>query len=101
MSRKNKNYRAWLHQNPNGTPKEAWDAGWASQQGKAYSLRIQELETRIAEMEAEIKRAFIAGYHTGHDHTVEGFFQWCDQGSSDVADDWIADDAEDKALEGE
>jgi len=54
VSRKNKNYRAWLHQNPNGTPKEAWDAGWASQQGKAYSLRIQELETRIAEMDAEI-----------------------------------------------
>lgn len=61
--------------------------------------REQKLRKRIAELEAEIKRAFIAGYHTGHDHTVEGCFQWCDQGSSEVADDWIADDAEDKALE--
>ena len=54
MSRKNHNYRAWAHQNPRGTTYEAWNAAWKSQQGKAYSLKIESLKDRVTELESEV-----------------------------------------------
>ena len=69
MSRKNKNFRAWEHQNPNSTAKEAWDAAWASQQGKAYSLIINKLEAKLASYEAAIAaaQAVVNCFTKGHD----------------------------------
>lgn len=34
--------------------------------------RILSLENRVAELEKEIEKAYIAGYEKGHDATVEG-----------------------------
>jgi hypothetical protein len=48
MSRKNKTLRAVLHQNPNATIQEVFDAAWKAQGNKAYSLRIAELEAEVA-----------------------------------------------------
>lgn len=64
MSRKNKNFRAWKHQNPDGTVEDAWDAAWASQQGKAYSLRIKELEDKLAEFEFQDVEYYGSDYRT-------------------------------------
>jgi hypothetical protein len=69
VSRKNKNFRAWQHRNPNGTPKEAWDAAWKSQGSKAYSLRIQALQDEIKDLQMAdphlefISRVQDAGLH--------------------------------------
>jgi hypothetical protein len=52
-------------------------------------------DERIKELEAQLALTrladFKAGYHLGHDHTVEGCFAWCDEGSTDVAKDWLAE----------
>jgi hypothetical protein len=45
MSRKNKTLRAFLHQNSEPTIQQAWDAAWKAQGDKAYSLKIQGLES--------------------------------------------------------
>ena len=52
MSRKNKTLRAFLHQNPNPTTQEIWNAAWKAQGNKAYSLKIQQLEATIERIEA-------------------------------------------------
>lgn len=47
MSRKNKVFRAFLHQNPSPTIEETWDAAWANQQDCFQSKRMRELEGTI------------------------------------------------------
>ena len=40
---------------------------------------------------ARLREAVLTAYHTGHEHTVEGGFQWCAVGSQEVADEIIAE----------
>jgi hypothetical protein len=63
MSRKNKNYRAWAHENPRGTTKEAWDSAWQSAQKNYHSLTMNKYKDHIAELERviELKDEAIAG----------------------------------------
>ena len=53
MSRKNKNLRAFLYQNPDATVEEAWDAAWANHQGQFASRKHEEQQARIAELQAK------------------------------------------------
>ena len=55
MSRKNKAYRAFIHQHETGWPdrKDAWDAAWANQQDRICSKKHQAQQARITELEAE------------------------------------------------
>ena len=59
MSRKNKTLRAFLHNTPNATLQDAWDAAWKAQGSKAYSLRIHELEAENAALKADIADWFL------------------------------------------
>ena len=54
MSRKKKAMRAFLFQNPDATRVECWDAAWANEQSRVSSLKHQELEAQVAEMEQRI-----------------------------------------------
>jgi len=56
MSRKNKTLRAFLHQNPNPTTQEIWNAAWKAQGNKAYSLKIQQLEATIERIRAKANK---------------------------------------------
>jgi hypothetical protein len=47
MSRKNKTLRGFLHQNPDPSTQQTWDAAWEAQGKKAYTLRMQELEAEL------------------------------------------------------
>ena len=51
---------------------------------------IRALESELSTLKAQRGTAFKAGYHLGHDHTVEGYFRWCDEGSTEVYEDWTA-----------
>ncbi len=53
MSRKNKAYRAFLHQNPSPTIEHAWDAAWANRQACFQSKRMQEQDDKITQLQAE------------------------------------------------
>jgi len=44
MSRKNKNFRAFIHQNPDANVQDAWDAAWKNRQDKFRSLTMQDLQ---------------------------------------------------------
>tara|TARA_R110001599_G_scaffold33832_3_gene108804 strand:- start:2958 stop:3224 length:267 start_codon:yes stop_codon:yes gene_type:complete len=50
MSRKNKAARAYFHQNPDATPKDAWDAAWANNQSTFHAKSMQNL---VAKLQAE------------------------------------------------
>lgn len=47
MSRKNKAARAYFHQNPDATPKDAWDEAWAKNQSTFHAKSMQNLEAQL------------------------------------------------------
>lgn len=50
MSRKNKAARAYFHQNPDATPRDAWDAAWTNNQSTFHAKSMQNL---VAKLQAE------------------------------------------------
>ena len=56
MSRKNKNYRAWLHNTGGGTTQEAWDAAWKSHANLAYSLKIRSLQLQLSKLQSKVDK---------------------------------------------
>ena len=50
MSRRKQNLRAFLHQMPNATVEQAWDAAWEGAQKRYHSRTMQELEAENAEL---------------------------------------------------
>ena len=62
------------------------------EQNKRYGALVAQLEDSAGQWESEnkaLREAVRQAYHTGHDHTVEGCFLWCDEGSQEVADEII------------
>lgn len=57
MSRRKKNLRAFLHQNPNPTIEQAWDSAWEGAQKRYHAKRIAELEAKLERMEQAAKQA--------------------------------------------
>ena len=51
-----------------------------------------EADALIERLKVRIRDAFRTGYHAGHNDTVEGGFSWCNQGSTERADDWFEDE---------
>lgn len=47
MSRKNKNLRAFLHQNPEPTIEQAWDAAWHGAQKTFHARSMQEMRGQV------------------------------------------------------
>lgn len=56
MSRKNKNLRAFLHQNPKPTIEQAWDAAWHGAQKTFHARSMQEARSRIEELRDLVRR---------------------------------------------
>ena len=54
-------------------------------------IKVPTLVEKLIAENARLRDAVLNAYHTGHDHTVEGGFQWCAVGSQEVADEIIAE----------
>lgn len=72
MSRKNKNWRAFVHQNPDPTPKQAWDAAWANQQSIFHARSMRELGEQVDALREALDQALTSMQDSGYqnDHVV-------------------------------
>lgn len=48
MSRRKRNLRAFLHQNPDATVEQAWDAAWEGAQKRYHSKTMNDLQQQLA-----------------------------------------------------
>jgi len=55
------------------------------------SAFIRQQVQQIVALKIAVRDAYRSGYHAGHSHTVDGNFSWCEQGSTEVANEWYAD----------
>lgn len=63
----------------------------------AITRERTEHDRLVASLEAEIERlreAVLAAYRKGHHHTVNGGYQWCDQGGREVVEEIIREAGE-------
>lgn len=56
MSRKNKNLRAFLHQNPSPTIEQAWDSAWSGAQKTFHARSMQEMRMQVDRLREALDR---------------------------------------------
>lgn len=60
MSRKNKNLRAFLYQNPRPTTEQTWDAAWSGAQKTFHAQSMQEVRGQVDRLREALEDALEA-----------------------------------------
>jgi len=56
VSRKNKNLRAFLHQNPEPTIEQAWDSAWHGAQKTFHARSMQEMRGQVDRLREALRK---------------------------------------------
>lgn len=74
---------------------EAFHAVAVQQRNEAWG-RIDCLISKFRQEVERLREAVLAAYRKGHHHTVNGGYQWCDQGGREVVEEIIREAAEEE-----
>ena len=58
---------------------------------KKLAAELRKHSDPIAFTAVELKEAALSGYRAGHQHTVDGSYQWCQEGGDEVTEEIVAE----------